>query len=139
VSSRVSVVIPCLNEEECIERCIQQIRLAFSEPDTEILVVDNGSTDRSAELALKAGARVVEERRKGYGSAILRGLHESRGDYLVIGDADNTYDFSDARPLVEALKEGADFAIGNRLAGQIEPGAMPWMHRYFLRHSCERH
>jgi glycosyltransferase involved in cell wall biosynthesis len=130
VNLSVSIVIPCLNEEECIQSCIEQARKAFPESSTEVLVVDNGSSDRSVELAEAAGARVISEKRRGYGSAILRGLQEARGDFLVIGDADNTYDFSDARPLVEALREGADFAIGNRLAGQIEDGAMPWLHRH---------
>lgn len=127
----VSVIIPCLNEEDSIEECISRVRKAFeAEQELEVLVVDNGSTDRSRELATQAGARVIDERRRGYGSAILRGMFEAEGDYLVMGDADNTYDFEDSVPLVEELKEGAEFAIGNRLTGRQEKGAMPWAHRH---------
>lgn len=96
----------------------------------EIIVADNGSTDRSRELALKSGARVVEERRRGYGAAILRGLKEATGDYIVIGDADNTYDFRDAVLLVDELKKGAEFAIGDRINGKPDPGSMPWLHQH---------
>ncbi|PIR22604.1 MAG: dolichol-P-glucose synthetase [Deltaproteobacteria bacterium CG11_big_fil_rev_8_21_14_0_20_45_16] len=77
-----------------------------------------------------AGATVIEERRRGYGSALLRGMRDAKGDYIVMGDADNTYDFEDAVPLVEKLKQGAEFAIGDRLAGKVEPGAMPWLHHH---------
>lgn len=128
VLKNLSVVIPCLNEEESIETCIQRIRAALGEA-CEILVIDNGSTDRSAEIAARLGARVVREDRRGYGAALLRGLLEARGDYLVMADADCTYDFEDARPLLEALAAGHDFAIGDRLSGEIESGAMPWAHR----------
>jgi len=110
--------------------CIQEVNRSLSAHTVEILVVDNGSTDRSAELATSAGARVVDERRRGYGSAILRGLQEAKGDFVIIGDADLTYDFADANSLIAALEGGADFAIGNRLAGQVEPGAMPWLHQH---------
>lgn len=127
----VSVVIPCLNEEECLEECIKRVKEAFKdEPDLEILVADNGSTDRSREIAEAAGARVVEERRRGYGAAILRGFAEAGADYIVVGDADNTYDFRDGYWLVQKLKEGFEFAIGDRLHGEQEKGAMPWLHRH---------
>lgn len=127
----VSVVIPCLNEEGSIEEAVSRARSAFqSEPESEVVVVDNGSSDRSKELAEKAGARVVSESRRGYGSAIMRGLQEARFNYVVISDADNTYDFHDGTKLVAELKRGAEFAIGDRLNGEIEQGAMPWLHRH---------
>ena len=129
--SQVSVIIPCLNEEGSISECVKKIREAFAtEPNIEIIVADNGSTDRSKELALKEGARVVDERRRGYGSAILRGLKEATRDYVVIGDADNTYDFRDAALLVEELKKGAEFAMGDRIHGKVDAGAMPWLHQH---------
>ncbi|MDB5037499.1 MAG: Dolichol-P-glucose synthetase [Bacteriovoracaceae bacterium] len=127
----VSVIIPCLNEEGSISECVRLVREAFSsEKDLEVLVADNGSTDSSQDLALKAGARVITERRRGYGSAILSGLREARGDYIVVGDADNTYDFRDGALLVEELKKGAEFAIGDRIHGKVDPGAMPWLHKH---------
>lgn len=127
----VTVVIPCLNEEECLEECIRRVKKAYQhEPKLEVLVADNGSTDRSVEIATANGARVVHERRRGYGAAIMRGMSEAKGDFLVMGDADNTYDFEDSVPMVERLKEGYEFAIGDRLSGQQEAGAMPWMHRH---------
>src|SRR6185503_8846539 len=96
----------------------------------EVVVVDNGSTDRSAEIASAAGARVIHERRRGYGQAYLRGFSEARGDYIVMGDADDTYDFSNLDPLVAPLANGADMVLGNRFSGGIASGAMPWAHRY---------
>lgn len=126
----VSVVIPCLNEEGSIEEAVRKAKDAFAQNSLEeVLVIDNGSTDRSKELASRAGARVVSEEKRGYGAAIMRGLREARGDFLVIADADNTYDFRDGVKLVEKLKAGADFAIGDRIHGEIEAGAMPWLHR----------
>lgn len=129
MSFEVSIVIPCLNEEGSIEECVSRAKEAFSGVSLEILVVDNGSKDRSRELAERAGARVLSESRPGYGSAIMCGLANAQGDYLVIGDADNTYDFKDGRDLVALLKAGAEFAIGDRIHGSVEKGAMPWLHR----------
>jgi len=127
----VSIVIPCLNEEDSIVECVRRVKKAFSEEENlEILISDNGSTDRSHELAIQEGARVVEERRRGYGAAVLCGLREAKGDFVVIGDADNTYDFEDSKALVQKLYDGYEFAIGNRLAGQAEKGAMPWAHQH---------
>lgn len=127
----VSVVIPCLNEEDCLAECIQRVKKAFAaEPELEVLISDNGSEDRSVEIAKAQGARVVHETRRGYGSAILKGLSEAKGDYIVMGDADLTYDFEDAVPLVQKLKDGYEFAIGDRLSGEQEKGAMPWAHRH---------
>ena len=128
----VSIVMPCLNEEETVAVCVEKARgwLERSGIPGEVLVVDNGSTDRSVELAAAAGARVVHERRRGYGQAYLRGFAEARGEYVVMGDADDTYDFSDLDAMIEPLDRGADMVLGNRFAGGIATGAMPWAHRY---------
>ena len=127
----VSVVIPCLNEEQNIERCVRAAQHALSAAGLrgEVIVVDNASEDRSAALAAAAGASVVHEPRRGYGSAYLAGLAAARGDYVVMADADLTYDFADIPRFVEKLAAGADLVIGDRM-DNIEPGAMPWLHRY---------
>jgi len=128
----VSIVMPCFNEEETVGTCVEKATgwLARRGLPGEVLVVDNGSTDRSVEIAEAAGARVVHERRRGYGQAYLRGFSEARGDYIVMGDSDDTYDFSDLDALIEPLDRGADLVLGNRFAGGIASGAMPWAHRY---------
>jgi glycosyltransferase involved in cell wall biosynthesis len=127
----VSVVIPCLNEEESVQSCVRGAigALSAARLDGEVIVVDNDSDDRSAELAAAAGARVVREQRRGYGSAYLAGFAAARGAYIVMADADLTYDFGDIPRFVRGLDDGADLVMGNRL-GNIEPGAMPWLHRY---------
>jgi glycosyltransferase involved in cell wall biosynthesis len=127
----VSVVIPCLNEAENIEQCVLAARrvLARMEVAGEVVVADNGSSDDSAAIAQAAGARVVLETRRGYGSAYLAGFAASRGRYIVMADADLTYDFDDIPRFVAALEEGAEMAIGDRM-DNIQPGAMPWLHRY---------
>ena len=128
---RVSVVIPCLNEAASIERCVESAWEALDAlgAEGEVIVADNGSTDGSPELAAAAGARVVRERRRGYGSAYLAGFAAARGEYIVMADADLTYDFGDIPRFVEQLDEGAQLVMGNRMAN-IKPGAMPWHHRY---------
>jgi cellulose synthase/poly-beta-1,6-N-acetylglucosamine synthase-like glycosyltransferase len=128
----VSIVMPCLNEEATVGVCVEKAMrwLASSGRPGEVVVIDNGSTDRSVELAEAAGARVVHERRRGYGQAYLRGFAEARGDYIVMGDSDDTYDFSDLGPLVAPLDRGDDMVLGNRFSGGIATGAMPWAHRY---------
>jgi glycosyltransferase involved in cell wall biosynthesis len=128
---KVSVVIPCLNEEGSIERCVNEARRAISGQGWggEVIVADNGSDDRSAELARDAGALVVHEPRRGYGSAYRAGFAAAAGDYIVMADADLTYDFSDIPRFVGKLDEGADLVMGDRMGG-IQPGAMPWLHRY---------
>jgi glycosyltransferase involved in cell wall biosynthesis len=127
----VSVVIPCLNEEANIERCVIAARAAMEQAGIagEVVVADNASEDRSAELAAAGGARIVHEPRRGYGSAYLAGLAAARGRYIVMGDADLTYDFSEIPRFVEQLEEGAELVMGDRM-GNIHPGAMPWLHRY---------
>lgn len=128
----VSVVMPCLNEEETVGVCVSKAVswLDRSGMPGEVIVVDNGSTDRSVEIAEAAGARVIHERRRGYGQAYLRGFAEARGEFIVMGDSDDTYDFSDLSGLLEPLRMGADMVLGNRFAGGISKGAMPWAHRY---------
>jgi len=127
----VSVVIPCLNEAETIEECVLRARAALDGADIpgEVLVSDNGSSDGSPDLAEAAGARVVHEPRRGYGSAYLAGFDAARGRYVVMVDADLTYDFAEIPRFVELLVSGADFVIGDRM-DNIHPGAMPWLHRY---------
>jgi glycosyltransferase involved in cell wall biosynthesis len=127
----VSVVIPCLNEEGNIERCVA-LALEVLEANGlsgEVVVADNASEDRSAELAAAAGARVVHEPRRGYGSAYLAGFNAARGRYIVMADADLTYDFHEIPRFVEQLEEGAELVMGDRM-DNIHPGAMPWLHRY---------
>lgn len=128
----VSVVMPCLNEEEAIAFCIQKALKAFVDMDArgEVVVVDNGSTDRSSEIATAMGARVVSEPARGYGNAYRTGIKAARGRYIVMGDSDGTYDFGDIPLFVEPLLNGTDMVIGSRFRGTIEPGAMPWLHRY---------
>src|SRR5918999_1149209 len=127
----VTVVIPCLNEEENIEECVRRARAAMEEAGIpgEVVVADNASEDRSAELAANAGARVITEPRRGYGSAYLAGFAAARGRYIVMADADLTYDFSEIPRFVEHLEAGADLVMGDRM-DNIQPGAMPWLHRY---------
>ena len=127
----VSVVIPCLNEAENIESCVTAALEAIVRMGVagEVVVADNDSEDDSARLAERAGARVVVERRRGYGSAYLAGFAASKGRYIVMADADLTYDFDEIPRFVEALDEGAEMVIGDRM-DNIQPGAMPWLHRY---------
>jgi len=128
----VSIVMPCLNEELTVGVCVAKARrwLTTSGRSGEVIVVDNGSTDRSAEIARQAGARVVHEASPGYGHAYLRGFAEATGEVIVMGDSDDTYDFSDLSALVEPLGRGYDFVLGNRFAGGVGEAAMPWTHRY---------
>ncbi len=125
------MVIPCLNEAPSIERCVARAREALEGQGWhgEVIVADNGSEDGSAELAKAAGALVVYEPRRGYGSAYLAGFAAATGDYIVMADADLTYDFGDIPRFVEELDGGADLVMGDRMKG-IQPGAMPWLHRY---------
>jgi glycosyltransferase involved in cell wall biosynthesis len=128
----VSAVIPCLNEQETLAICIQKAFQAFTDLGVagEVIVADNGSTDRSVEIATGLGARVVHERRKGYGAALLRGIQESRGEIILMADADDSYDWSAIAPFIRKVREGYDLVMGNRFRGGIRPGAMPKLHRY---------
>ena len=127
----VSVVIPCLNEAGTIEECVSRASVVLEGKglEGEIIVVDNGSDDDSGPLAAAAGALVVHEPERGYGSAYLAGLAAARGRYIVMADADLTYDFAEIPRFLAALEAGADVVIGNRMRN-IHPGAMPWHHRY---------
>jgi glycosyltransferase involved in cell wall biosynthesis len=127
----VSVVIPCLNEAENIEECVHAARSAIEAMGVrgEVIVADNASEDDSARLAEAAGARVIVERRRGYGSAYLAGFAASSGRYIVMADADLTYDFEEIPRFVAKLEEGAEMVIGDRM-DNIQPGAMPWLHQY---------
>jgi glycosyltransferase involved in cell wall biosynthesis len=127
---RVSVLIPCLDEAETIAECVTSARDVLDENglEGEVIVVDNGSEDGSGELARRAGARVVEEPRRGYGSAYLAGLAAARGDYIVMVDADLTYDFREIPRFVHELDRGAQMVVGNRFGG-VQPGAMSWVSR----------
>lgn len=130
---RLSIAIPCLNEAQTIQTAVGMARdlVAASGGDGEVVVGDNGSDDGSRELAERAGARVVSVARRGYGFALMAAIVESRGDVIVMGDADATYDFREAAPLVEAVASGqCDLAMGSRLRGRIEKGAMPFLHRW---------
>ena len=127
----VSIVIPCLNEEDNIEAVVRVARDVLRQEDLhgEVVVADNASEDRSAELARAAGAQVVHEPRRGYGNAYMAGFAAARGRYIVMGDADLTYDFNEIPRFVAQLEEGADLVMGDRM-DNIHPGAMPWHHRY---------
>ena len=128
----LSVVMPCLNEEETIADCIAKALNAFEQMGIsgEVVVVDNGSTDRSVQIAEEAGARMVAEEVRGYGQALKRGFAEAYGTYIIMGDADSTYDFSEIKEFVRLLREGTDLVMGSRLKGKIYPKAMPWLHRW---------
>ncbi|HEX9560113.1 MAG TPA: glycosyltransferase family 2 protein, partial [Candidatus Dormibacteraeota bacterium] len=128
----VSIVMPCLNEVETLATCIAKAREAIDKGgySAEIIVADNGSSDGSQLLARELGARVVDVQRKGYGSALIGGISAAQGRFVVMGDADASYDFAAIAPLVAKLREGYDLVVGNRFLGGIEPGAMPWSHRW---------
>ncbi len=129
----VSIVMPCLNEAETLAKCIGHALAAIKKGgfSAEIIVADNGSTDGSQLIAKELGATVVDIARKGYGSALIGGIDAARGTFVVMGDADDSYDFEAIGPLLDRLREGFDLVVGNRFMGGIEPGAMPWSHRWF--------
>jgi glycosyltransferase involved in cell wall biosynthesis len=128
----VSIVMPCLNEAETLGACIQKAQLAIEKDglSAEIIVADNGSTDGSQAIANELGARLIPVERKGYGSALIGGIQAARGDFVIMGDADDSYDFTAIAPLIARLRDGCDLVVGNRFLGGIEPGAMPWSHRW---------
>ena len=128
----LSIVVPCLNEVETLASCIQKAQGAIARLGlfAEIIVADNGSTDGSQALARELGARVVDVPRKGYGSALIGGIAAAQGRFVIMGDADDSYDFSAIGPLVDRLRDGYDLVMGNRFAGGIQRGAMVWSHRW---------
>jgi len=128
----VSVVIPCLNEAQSIGFCIDKALAALRAAGIrgEVVVADNGSTDGSIEIAVQRGARLVHAALPGYGSALRKGIGEARGQFIIMGDADDSYDFSEVPRFVAKWREGYDLVMGNRFKGGIKPGAMPWSHKY---------
>lgn len=129
----LTVVMPCLNEAETLSPCITKAQQALKNLNItgEVVVADNGSTDGSQQLARSLGARVVDVPEKGYGAALIGGIRAARGRYVVMGDSDDSYDFSNLGPFLSKLREGFDLVMGNRFVGGIKPGAMPPLHRYF--------
>jgi len=128
----VSVVMPCLNESLTLRTCIgkAQADLSAQGISHEIVIADNGSTDGSQQIATDAGARVIDVPIKGYGGALMGGIHAARGRFVIMGDSDDSYDFANIHPFVHKLREGHDLVMGNRFAGGIEKGAMPFLHKY---------
>src|SRR5467141_3895715 len=129
----VSVVIPCLNEANSLPYCVDKAMKAFREAGLsgEVVVADNGSTDGSIQIAEERGARVIRVTERGYGAALRAGIAAARGPFIIMGDADDSYDFTDVPRFVEKLREGFDVVMGNRFRGGIKPGAMPSLHKYF--------
>ncbi len=127
----LSVVMPCLNEARTIGICIRKAQASFERMGVagEVVVADNGSTDGSQQIAEELGARVVPVAKRGYGRALTGGIAAARGRWVIMGDADDSYDFADLEPFVERLRDGYDLVAGNRFQGGIRPGAMPWLHR----------
>lgn len=128
----LTILMPCLDEAETLATCIDKAQgfLARTGIAGEVLIADNGSTDGSRQIALAHGARVVSADQRGYGAALSTGIANARGRFVIMGDADDSYDFSALDPFVAQLRDGADLVMGNRFAGGIAPGAMPWHHRY---------
>ena len=128
----LTVVMPCLNEAQTLGICIRKAQESFDRIGIagEVVVADNGSTDGSQQIAEELGARVVPVERRGYGAALTGGIAAARGRWVIMGDADDSYDFSQLEPFVEGLREGYDLVAGNRFKGGIRPGAMPWLHRW---------
>ena len=128
----LTILMPCLDEAETLATCIRKARRFLSESGVtgEVLIADNGSTDGSQNIAVAEGARVFPVSERGYGAALLGGIQAAKGRYVIIGDADDSYDFSALMPFVERLRQGADLVMGNRFKGGIAPGAMPFLHKY---------
>jgi len=129
----LTILMPCLNEAETIGTCIRKAKnwIASNGVDAEVLISDNGSTDGSQQIAVELGARVIHAPDKGYGAALIFGILHARGMYVIMGDSDDSYDFSSLNPFLDKLRLGFDLVMGNRFKGGISKGAMPWIHRYF--------
>lgn len=127
-----SILMPCLNEAETLATCIRKAQHSLAENDVvgEIIIADNGSTDGSQQIATAAGARVIAVTARGYGNALMGGIAAARGKYIIMGDADDSYDFGSLKAFIDKLREGHDLVMGNRFRGGIKPGAMPVLHRY---------
>jgi len=130
--TELSILMPCLNEAETLETCIKKAQKALEDlgVNGEVIIADNGSTDGSPEIAASLGARVIHVAEKGYGSALQGGIKAARGKYIIMGDADDSYDFTNLGPFLEKLRDGYDLVMGNRFKGGIAPKAMPPLHKY---------
>ena len=128
----LTILMPCLNEAAAVADCVQEAAdyLKSRKIAGEVLVADNGSSDCSRELAAAAGARVITVAEQGYGNALRGGIMAAEGRYIIMGDCDGSYDFSDLDPILEKLRQGWHLVVGNRFAGHIAPGAMPFSHRF---------
>jgi glycosyltransferase involved in cell wall biosynthesis len=128
----LTILMPCLNERETLATCIRKARsfLTASNIRGEVLIADNGSVDGSQEIAVAEGARLVEVPASGYGAALLGGIAVARGRFIIMGDADDSYDFSALQPFIDKLRDGVDLVMGNRFRGGIAEGAMPMLHKY---------
>ena len=128
----LSIVMPCLNESKTLEICIRKAQesLRNLKITGEVLIADNGSNDGSPNIAIRMGARLVSIKTKGYGAALMGGIIAAEGKFIIIGDADDSYDFSNLEPFIKKLREGYDLVMGNRFKGGIKPGAMPVLHQY---------
>ena len=129
----LTILMPCLNESASVAFCVREAAayLKSREIAGEVLIADNGSTDGSRELASAAGGRIITVPEKGYGNAIRAGIAAAKGQYIILGDCDGSYDFSDLDPILAKLRHGWQLVVGDRFAGGIAPGAMPLSHRYF--------
>lgn len=128
----VTILMPCLNEEETIGICIKKAQKYLQQNNIigEVLIVDNGCTDDSIKIAEKLGTRVIEEKNKGYGKALIKGNLSAKGKYVIMGDCDDSYNFEELDDFISELKKGYDLVVGNRFKGKIEKDAMPFSHRY---------
>ena len=128
----LTILIPCLNEEQTLGICIKKANefLEANKIEGEVLIADNGSTDRSKEIANSLGARVVDVETRGYGSALINGSKQAKGKFTIMGDADDSYNFLEIAPLIDELKNGYDLVIGNRYKGKMEKGSMKLSHKY---------
>lgn len=133
-NNKLTILFPCLNEEKTIEVSINDakdnIKKINMDNNYEILVVDNGSTDNSAKIAKELGAKVINEKEKGYGNALRKGIKKASGKYIIFADCDNSYKFENIKDFVSLLEEDADLVIGNRFKGKMEKKAMPFTHKY---------
>ena len=129
---KLTILIPALNEEETIGICIEKAKRFITQNniEAEILIANNNSTDKTEEIAKKLETRVINVTEKGYGAALIEGTKKAKGKYVIMGDADDSYNFLEIKAFLEELEKGYDFVIGNRLKGKIEKGAMPFLHRY---------
>src|SRR5690606_36928709 len=132
MKTELTIVMPCLNEAETLAVCIKKAQEFFKREniDGEVIIADNGSTDGSQQIAQNLNATVVNVSQKGYGSALRGGIEAANGKFIIMGDADDSYDFTNLMPYVLKLREGNDLVMGNRYKGGIKKGAMPFLHKY---------